>query len=191
MKYFFAIPLAVAALGSFVYKDITARTYDGDIKQKVAAVSLEGSPEITQVKTLERPIITRQSIEKKLKNDLVRFYSYPVENIDPHLEDFEPIFDPNFFSTVEADTRATVRNLLDSEVRVVDFIVIGKPMYIGSKMGALRNWDFVVKGYSVYQGNFSRARFQYRRERKIISVIESPTRNGNPSGVEIYAIKEF
>lgn len=175
----------------FLLSDIEERSYSGDIKQKVVSITLEGKPEIEKVKTLERPIITRQSIERKLKGDLVNFYSYPVEDIEPHLEKYEALFSPDFFSEQAKQTNANVRSLLESEVRVVDFIILGKPMYIGSKRGALRNWDFVTNGYSVYQGNFSGSRYQFRRERKVISVIESPTRNGNPSGVEIYAVREF
>lgn len=191
MKYFFIIPLSIAFSSFWLLSDVEERSYSGDIKQKVVSITLEGTPIIEKVDTLERPIITRQSIERKLKGDLVNFYSYPVENIEPHLNKYKALFEPEFFSEQTAQTKANVRALLESEVRVVDFLILGKPMYIGSKRGQVRNWDFVINGYSVYQGNFSGSRYQFRKERKVISVKESPTRNGNPSGVEIYAVREF
>lgn len=191
MKYFLLSPFLLAVLSAVVYFDIKDSAYSGGIKQDVIAITTDGTVAASNIRTLERPIITRRGIQKKLKEDMVNFFSFPIGNINSHLDEHEQLFSKVFFSTYKPHIKATVDNLIDSEVRVVDFLIYGEPIYLGSKRAGIRNWQFMIEGYNVYQGNFSRSPYQFVRSTKVITVIETKTRNGNPSGVEIFKVEEF
>ncbi len=191
MKYFFIWPLLISVGYAIVYSNIKQSAESGSIKQEVVAITIDGEPEAKKVRTLERPIITRRGIQKKLKKDMGNFFSFPLQDIDSHLERYKPLFSSHFFDDYEGHISATAQNFIDSEIRVVDFIIYGQPIYLGSKPASIRNWQFMIEGYFIYQGNFSGSPYQFEKSTKIITVVETKTRKGNPSGVEIFDIEEF
>ena len=181
--------IPVVALG--FYAAINSANDEGLLKQKIYSVTLNGEKKVEKVKTLERPIITARNIANNLKYNLVKFYSYKVEDIDNHMDINEPLFNANFYNSLRAQTIAEVKALIDSEVRVVDFIITNGPLYMGSVYSETRNWEYYIEGYFTYHGNFSKHANQFKRVKLKVSMREAKTKNGNASGVEIYKIDQF
>lgn len=153
-------------------------------------VPLDGG-EIKKIKTLERPIITSGNLSKYIKYKFVDIYSYRIEKGINHIDQFKSIFEQNYYKEYRKEQKAIINDLTDKEVRVVDFMVTRGPIYLGSIPSAIRNWDYYIEGFFAYEGNFSKSTTQFEKVRLKVSALESRTTNGNPSGVEIYAITKF
>lgn len=187
LNQIFAVALPIAALA--LYYIVDQKDLDGGFNRDVISVDLV-TGKLNPVSTLERPVITSANIAVGLKYNLVKLLSYKLEDISSHIDDVSYMFNDDYFNSYKKQIRADANELLNSDVRVVDFIIIDGPFYLGSKLSNARNWDYYVEGYFTNKGNFSGGA-AFAKTKLKVSLVESRTRNGNPSGVEIYEIKRF
>ena len=189
MKLNHIITLTIPLSSVLLYLLIDRKDFTGGFNRDVFSVDLN-SGGIVSVSTLERPVITAGSISTGLKYNLVHLFSYKLEDMPSHIDGVKYMFDSDYFSDYSKQIKADSNAMLNSDVRVVDFIITDGPFYLGSKLTSTRNWDYFVEGYFTSKGNFSGGA-TFTSIKLKISLKEARTKNGNPSGVEIYEIKRF
>ena len=161
---------------------------EGDnFKRHVYSVNLNGIPHVKSVSTLDKPILTPQTISENVKESVLRIETLELGNTPKFVKSIKPLFVDSFYEQMSADLNSRSDYYVENLVRVVDFIVTKQPVYIGSRMGKVRNWTFYLEGVYGLKG-FGTINTTGTK-RIFITVEESTSVDGNPMGVKISRYK--
>lgn len=164
----------------------------GDIeksfKRDIYSITLSGDVEKKHVETLESAILTSTTISTSLKKTVAKIETILLQDVQEYIEDIRPLFEPEFFKTFSKDLEVKSKFFLDSDVRVVSFVVTEPPILVGVDVSQpTPHWLFHIKGQYMREGLFEkRSDDSTFGEISIwVTIKESIGQNGNPSGIEI------
>ena len=156
---------------------------NGRFKKAIYSVKLSGDPKVSKVETLSKPILTPQTIGENVKESVLKIETIDLGNSDKYIASIKPLFTVGYYPQVSANLEARSKYYVKNLVRVMNFVITKQPLYIGSKIGAVRSWTFYVEGVYGFKGFGT---MNSTGEKRIfITVQESKSVDGNPIGVRI------
>lgn len=161
---------------------------ENDFKRDIYSVTLTGEVERKNVETLESAILTSTTISTSLKKTVAQIETISLENVDGYLERIRPLFDKEFFKTFSKDQEAKSKFYLESDIRVLSFVVTEAPILVGVDVSQPNpHWLFYIKGQYMREGMFEKRSDEstFGESEIWVTVKESVGENGNPAGIKI------
>ncbi|UKA04715.1 hypothetical protein [Photobacterium damselae] len=152
-------------------------------KRPIYSVNLVGKPTLNRVITLQKPILTPQTIGENVKESVLKIETIDLGDPDKYIESIKPLFTNDYFPQVKANLEVRSEYYVKNLVRVLDFVVTKQPLYIGSKVGSVKSWTFYLEGVYGLKG-FGTMNSTGKR-RIFVTVEESKSADGNPIGARI------
>ncbi|ELP6119037.1 TPA: hypothetical protein I7730_20335 [Vibrio vulnificus] len=155
----------------------------------VYSVSVEGEDvgAVEKVQTLDKPILTPETIATNVQDMVVDIESMKLSNIEAFLEAIEIHFDDEYWKQAKEDIKNRAEFYFSSNLRVIEFIVTEGPIFIGARHADKIEWTYYIKG------NYHRTGLiedrgdatSFGSNELFVTVREAHSVDGNPIGVEI------
>jgi len=180
---------SLALIGTVCFSNFLLTDNGSSFGRDVYSVSVEGGDvgKVEKVKTLNKPILTPETIATNVQNMVVDIESMRLANIEAFLESIEVHHDGEYWKEAKEDIRNRAEFYFASNLRVIEFIVTEGPIFIGAKHGSKVEWTYYLKG------NYHRTGLiedrgdstSFGSNEIYVTVREAHSVEGNPIGVEI------